>query len=71
MSNRKERENKDLADEIGRPSGFDLPEEEAFFNLMRTSTKILGEFDILFEKYNTTGAQYESLKIIREFGKMG
>ena len=60
---------KDLAREIGKSGGFELPEQEAYLNLLRTCQSLAGEFERLFEQYGLSDAQYNALRILRGHGK--
>ena len=53
-----------LADEIKRTKPFELLEEEAYLNLMRTASMLSGPVKALFQKYGITEAQFNVLRIL-------
>lgn len=57
-----------LQQEIGKKQPFDLPEQEAFLNLIRTASFLSADFDALFKKHGLTNAQYNVLRILRGEG---
>lgn len=59
----KEKE-KSLADEIKRTKPFEILEEEAYLNLMRTASMLSRPVKALFQKYGITEAQFNVLRIL-------
>ena len=57
-----------LQQEIKKKKPFDLPEQEAYLNIIRTASFLDGAFDGLFKKYGLTNAQYNVLRILRGEG---
>ncbi|MBY0313385.1 MAG: MarR family transcriptional regulator [Phycisphaerales bacterium] len=55
----------DLQHEIGKKKPFDVPEEEAFLNLLRTCSIFTTETGRFFRDYGLTEAQYNALRILR------
>ena len=58
-----------LERQIGKAGGFDLPEQEAYLNLLRTCGSLAGEFDQLFAQHGLSDPQYNALRILRGHGK--
>lgn len=54
-----------LAGAVGKETGFDLPEQEAYLNLLRTCGKLSSEFDRLFKSHGVSQPQYNVLRILR------
>ena len=67
-SNLKEREEY-FGNEIGRKSAFESIEEQLYLSLMYSYKLIVGELDGFFKDHNTTGPQYEVLKILNQSKK--
>ena len=54
-----------VAAEIGKRRPFDMLEEEAYVNLLRTHSRLTANFDRLFAEHGLTGPQYNVLRILR------
>jgi DNA-binding MarR family transcriptional regulator len=57
-----------LQQEIKKKSPFDLPEQEAMLNLLRTADQLQIRFARLFRRYGLTPQQYNILRILRGEG---
>ena len=55
----------DLRSEIGKKKPFDLPEEEAHLNMLRTGSLLDAGFAKLFRPHGLTEATYNALRILR------
>ena len=62
---------RNLQEEIGKVSGFDCPEQEAFLNLVRTHAVLAGEFASLFKEFGLSEPQYNALRIVAAAGGRG
>lgn len=62
---------RNLQEEIGKVSAFDLPEQEAFLNLLRTHAELAGEFATLFKEFGLSESQYNALRIVAAAGARG
>jgi DNA-binding MarR family transcriptional regulator len=62
---------KGLAREIHKKGPFQSPAQEAFLNLLRTTSMLSGEFERLFKKHGLSGATYNALRILRGAGDAG
>lgn len=60
-----------LAEEIRMSRPFQLPELEAFLNLVRTSDQLQWHLAELFKQYGVTMQQYNVLRILRGAGEEG
>lgn len=60
-----------LQQEIGKKQPFALIEEEAFLNVIRTSSLLLSEFEQLFRERGISEANYNVLRILRGAGEPG
>ncbi|MBU6413885.1 MAG: MarR family transcriptional regulator [Planctomycetes bacterium] len=60
-----------LAQELGKKNPFDLPEEEALLNIVRTSAALSIAFEREFRQYDLTDASYNVLRILRGSGPSG
>lgn len=60
-----------LAQEIGKKNPFDLPEEEALLNIVRTSAALSIAFEREFRSHDLTDASYNVLRILRGSGSEG
>ncbi len=60
-----------LAAEIHKRTPFDLPEAEAYLNLLRTCSTFSTEFDRLFKARGLSEATYNVLRILRGAGGEG
>lgn len=58
-----------LQDELKKKRPFDLPEQEAILNILRTSDQFQNRFGRLFREYDLTHSQYNVLRILRGEGK--
>lgn len=55
----------DLRTEIGKKKPFDLPEEEAYLNLLRTGSMLDAAFARLLRPAGLTESSYNALRILR------
>jgi len=62
---------KTLREELKKKNPFDLPEQEAFLNILYTQEKLSEEFTALFKSYGLTQPQYNVLRILRGVGGRG
>ena len=60
-----------LKDEIKKKKPFEHPEEEAYLNLLRTTTVLYAEFERLFKRTGLSEPQYNVLRILRGVGGSG
>ena len=60
-----------LGDEVGKRGAFDLPEQEAFLNLVRTHAALGAGMDALLKTKGLSQAQYNVLRILRGNGAHG
>ena len=60
-----------LKDEIKKRKPFDDPAEEAYLNLLRTTTVLAAEFERLFKDAGLSEPQYNVLRILRGAGGDG
>lgn len=60
-----------LQDEIRKKKPFDLPEEEAYLNLLRTTGVLVADFERLFKEYGISEPKYNVLRILRGAGGDG
>jgi DNA-binding MarR family transcriptional regulator len=58
-----------LQDELKKKRPFDLPEQEAMLNILRTSDQFQNRFGRLFREYDLTHSQYNVLRILRGEGR--
>jgi DNA-binding MarR family transcriptional regulator len=58
-----------LQREIGKKQPFDLPEQEAMLNLLRTADRLQIHFTRLFRAHGLTPSQYNVLRILRGEGR--
>ena len=58
-----------LQEEIKKRTPFDLPEQEAMLNLLRTADQLQIRFARLFRKFDLTPQQYNVLRILRGEGR--
>jgi DNA-binding MarR family transcriptional regulator len=61
--------NSRLQDEIKKKLPFDVPEQEAILNILRTSDQFQNRFGRLFREYDLTPSQYNVLRILRGEGQ--
>ncbi|MDX2114598.1 MAG: MarR family transcriptional regulator [Planctomycetota bacterium] len=60
-----------LQHELRKRKPFDLAEQEAYLNLLRSCAVLSADFDALFKRHGLTQAQYNVLRILRgEAAKM-
>jgi DNA-binding MarR family transcriptional regulator len=62
---------KDLQHELGKREPFNVPEQEAALNLVRTQDYLSQEFDRLFGEHGISAPQYNVLRILRGMGGDG
>jgi len=62
---------KTLREELKKKKPFDLPEQEAYLNLIYTQEKLSEGFSGLFKPYGLTQPQYNVLRILRGVGSKG
>ena len=60
-----------LQAEIRKRKPFDLPEQEAHLNLLRTGEVLAFPFEQLFAEHGLSGPQYNVLRILRGHGARG
>lgn len=60
-----------LQREIGKKKPFDVPEEEAFLNIFRTSSQLSCQTNRFLRAYGLTEPQYNALRIVRGHGSEG
>ena len=60
-----------LKDEIKKKHAFEHPAEEAYLNLLRTTTVLAAEFERLFKDTGLSEPQYNALRILRGVGGCG
>lgn len=54
-----------LARQLGKRRPFDTPEQEAYLNLVRTTTELSASFERLFKRHGLSEATYNVLRILR------
>ena len=60
-----------LQQEIGKQSPFEVREQEAYLNLLRTACSLEAEFDRFFRDHGLSHATYNALRILRGHGPEG
>lgn len=60
-----------LREQIGKHHAFDLPEEEAYLNVIRTAALFTCEFNRLFKAHGLGESGYNVLRILRSAGDEG
>jgi len=60
-----------LAAEIRKRDAFDLPQQEAMLNVVRTAAKLQEPFDRLFKRHGVSAPLYNILRILRGAGATG
>jgi DNA-binding MarR family transcriptional regulator len=60
-----------LQHEIGKRHPFEQPEAEAFLNVLRSASLLVGPFEQLFKAHDLTSAMYNALRILRGAGEQG
>ena len=60
-----------LKDEIKKKKPFEHPEEEAYLNLLRTTTVLYAQFEALLKQSGLSEPQYNVLRILRGVGGCG
>jgi len=58
-----------LQRELKKKRPFDLPEQEAILNIVRTSDQFQNRFGKVFREFGITGSQYNVLRILRGEGQ--
>ncbi|WP_339742157.1 MarR family transcriptional regulator [uncultured Rubinisphaera sp.] len=58
-----------LQDELKKKNPFEVPEQEAILNLLRTNDYFENRFGRLFRDYGVTASQYNVLRILSGEGK--
>ena len=58
-----------LQAELKKKRPFELPEQEAILNILRTSDQLQNRFGKLFREFGITSSQYNVLRILRGEGK--
>ena len=58
-----------LQKELKKKHPFDVPEQEAILNILRTGDQLQNRFGRLFRQYGVTASQYNVLRILRGEGK--
>ena len=58
-----------LQRELKKKRPFDVPEQEAVLNILRTNDLLQNQFGRLFRRYDLTSSQYNVLRILRGEGK--
>lgn len=54
-----------LAEEIHKQAPFDEPAQEAYLNMVRTSTALQADFERLLKKHGLSHSTYNALRILR------
>lgn len=60
-----------LQAEIKKKKPFELPEQEACLNVLKTQDRLLSELNGLFKKYGLSHPKYNVLRILRGVGDPG
>jgi len=60
-----------LQDELGKAHPFEIPEQEAYLNLVRTTGSMSREFLRLFREHGLTESQYNAMRIVAGAGSKG
>lgn len=60
-----------LQHELGKTHPFDIPEQEAYLNLVRTTGSLSREFLRLFREHDLTESQYNVMRIVAGVGAKG
>lgn len=58
-----------LQQELKKRQPFDMPEQEAMLNLLRTNDQFQNRFGRLFRQFGLTSSQYNVLRILRGEGQ--
>lgn len=58
-----------LQKELKKKQPFDMPEQEAMLNLLRTNDQFQNRFGRLFREFGLTSSQYNVLRILRGEGE--
>ena len=61
----------DLQQEIRKKKPFELREQEACLNILKTQDKLLGELNTLFKQFGLSHPKYNVLRILRGIGEPG
>lgn len=62
---------KKLQHELGKVHPFDIPEQEAYLNLVRTTGLLSREFLRLFREHGLSESQYNVMRIVAGAGRKG
>ena len=62
---------KTLQEEIGKKKPFELPEEEAYLDVLRTAAVLSAPFERLAKSLGISGSTYNVLRILRGIGEAG
>jgi len=60
-----------LQEELGKKNPFDIPQEEAYLNLMRTADALSGQVRCLLAQYDLSEPLYNTLRIVAARGADG
>lgn len=60
-----------LQHEVNKKQPFDLPEQEAYLNLVRTASELEGPLLAILKPHGLTPSTYNVLRILRGSGKAG
>ena len=60
-----------LGEQIGKVDPFELPEEEAYLNILRTQDRLCRAFSALFRDHGLSEPLYNALRIIGGAGQAG
>lgn len=61
----------ELQHELGKVHPFEIPEQEAYLNLIRTTGSLSREFLRLFREHGLTESQYNVMRIVAGAGRNG
>lgn len=62
---------RNLAQEVGKQSPFEIPEQEAYLNILRTQDHLSADFVKLFREFGLSEPLYNALRIIAARGQEG
>ena len=60
-----------LAGEVGKVDAFEMREQEAYLNLVRTMSVLSRDYTVLFKSFGISDPQYNAMRIIASAGKAG
>jgi len=60
-----------LQEEIGKKQPFEIAEQEAYLNILRTCAHAAREFAVLFREHGLSDPQYNALRIVGSAGDEG